>query len=225
MSLSLRNICCSLAAFAVFCLPCAHAQYSAKETASALRWWCEAGRGHENGALCVRWAMTDAIASAHEDSEKVARVDRLKAAIQAGDVDGQAVDATNPERHLMMDAWCEDSSAEDASMKKAVCARVRNRKDFVGRRDVLIEWWCGEQGHHDSVKCKQMEFGKKVETTLSGPERKVRAGRPLHRVPILPPTPGSSVPAASPTNRASRPLRHRRSPWSSRPSNRPTPSR
>uniref|UniRef100_A0A7S3RTX2 Uncharacterized protein n=1 Tax=Strombidinopsis acuminata TaxID=141414 RepID=A0A7S3RTX2_9SPIT len=151
------------------------AQYSAKETASALRWWCEPGRGHDQGPLCLRWSLTDAIASATEESEKISRVDKLKAAIQKGLVDGQAVDATNPERHEMMDAWCADQSTEDAATKRQVCARVRNRKDFVARREVLLQWWCGEQGHGESVKCKQMEFGKKVESTMNGTERKALA--------------------------------------------------
>ena len=73
------------------------------------------------GPLCMRWSLTDAIASAVEESEKVARVDKLKAAIQAGQIDGQAVDATNPERHDMMDAWCADASAvDDSSIKRQV---------------------------------------------------------------------------------------------------------
>jgi len=162
---------------AALCLAAsAEAQYSAKETASALRWWCEPGRGREAGPLCLRWSLTDAIASAVEESDKVARVDKLKAAIQAGQIDGQAVDATNPQRHDMMDGWCADDSAveEDPSTKRQVCARVRNRKDFVARRGVLLQWWCGEMKHFSSVKCKQMQFGTQVESTLSGAERKVR---------------------------------------------------
>jgi hypothetical protein len=169
----------SLTTIALCLASSAEAQYSPKETASALRWWCEPGRGHEQGSLCVRWSLTDAIASAHEEREKVARVDRLKAAIQAGQIDGQAVDATNPERHEMMDAWCADRlTGEDGSAKRQLCFRVRNRKDFVARRDVLLQWWCGEQGHASSAKCRQMEFGKRIESTMSGVERKV----PLHAV-------------------------------------------
>lgn len=40
-----------------------HAQYPARETAAALRWWCEPSRGHEAGALCMRAAMTEVQAS------------------------------------------------------------------------------------------------------------------------------------------------------------------
>lgn len=166
----------SLPTIAVCLAASVEAQYSPQETASALRWWCEPGREHEQGPLCVRWSLTDAIASANEESEKVARVDRLKAAIQAGQIDGQAVDATNPERHEMMDAWCADRlTGEDGSSKRQICGRVRNRKDFVARRDVLVQWWCGEQGHESSVKCRQMQFGKRVESTMSGVERKVQS--------------------------------------------------
>lgn len=36
----------------------------------------------------------------------------------------------------------------------------------------LLSYWCGEQGHSGSAKCKQMEFGKRMTETDSGEERK-----------------------------------------------------
>ena len=36
----------------------------------------------------------------------------------------------------------------------------------------LLNFWCGEQGHAGSPKCKQMEFGKRMQSTESGEERK-----------------------------------------------------
>jgi hypothetical protein len=36
----------------------------------------------------------------------------------------------------------------------------------------LISFWCVEQGRAGTAKCKQMEFGKKIQETESGEERK-----------------------------------------------------
>ena len=36
----------------------------------------------------------------------------------------------------------------------------------------LLKYWCVEQGKAGSAKCKQMEFGKKMQDTDSGEERK-----------------------------------------------------
>ena len=36
----------------------------------------------------------------------------------------------------------------------------------------LLAFWCTELGHASSPKCKQMEFGKRMQQTESGEERK-----------------------------------------------------
>ena len=150
----------------------ANAQYSTKDQAMAQAWWCAPGGAHAAGSLCKRFALTDAIAQAEEPSDKQANVDKLKQAIQRGEIDAQGLDATNPERHQMMEAWCESSDEASSKAKAPICRRAAAHKEFVKRRDALVQFWCVQQGHANSAKCKQMEYGQKMYKTPSGAERK-----------------------------------------------------
>merc|ERR1712113_614885 len=98
-------------------------------------------------------------------------VDKLKAAVQRGEVDAQALDATNPERHWMMEAWCESADSKGEAAKERVCKRVAMHKDFIQRREILEAFWCVEKGNTGSPKCKQMDYGKKMYSTVSGADR------------------------------------------------------
>lgn len=51
--------------------------------------------------------------------------------------------------------------------------RVRSpARQFYERRKVLIAYWCGEMNKKGTAKCRQMEFGTKMQETESGDERK-----------------------------------------------------
>jgi len=156
----------------IACLQSVLAQYSTKDQAMAQAWWCAPGSAHAQSALCKRAALTDAIAQAEEPGDKQANVEKLKQAIQRGEIDAQGLDATNPERHQMMEAWCESSDEASNKAKAPICRRAASHKDFVKRRDALVEFWCVQKGQAQSAKCKQMEYGQKMYNTPSGAERK-----------------------------------------------------
>ena len=159
------------------------------------RWWC-AQPEHAPSMFCKTAVLKDAIAMAGVE-EKQAKVDELRAAILAGNAEAEGLDATNPERQRMMEAWCQsDDPARTADKKSAfMCAKAKAKSEFYKRREVrephlfihdlfiycltssararvfiqeLLAFWCGEQGHAGSPKCKQMEFGKRMSQTDSG---------------------------------------------------------
>ena len=129
---------------------------------------------------------------------KQAKVDELRAAILAGNAEAEGLDATNPERQRMMEGWCaSDDPARTADPKTSfLCAKAKAKSEFYKRREELLAFWCGEQGHAGSPKCKQMEFGKRMQSTESGevrlelasshsPLRPPRVERTAHHVPML----------------------------------------
>jgi len=110
---------------------------------------------------------------AKDAPEKQLRVDELRAAIIQGDAEAEGLDATNPERQLMMDAWCKSDDPPRADPKSnAMCSKFKAKHDFFLRREKLLQFWCVQQQHAGSSKCLQMEFGKKMQGTSSGEERK-----------------------------------------------------
>jgi len=115
--------------------------------------------------------MTEEIARAVEPEEKNRLVEKLKDAIRRGEIEAQSLDATNPERHRMMEAWCASSDEASSKAKKHICKRADAHKDFVARRQTLVDFWCGEMGHAGSPKCQQMEYGKRMHATATGAER------------------------------------------------------
>jgi len=136
------------------------------------RWWC-AQSSNAGSIFCKTAVLKDAIAMA-EPHEKQAKVDALRAAILAGTAEAEGLDATNPERQRMMEAWCASDDPARTGDKKSsfMCAKAKAKSDFYKRREELLAFWCGEQGHAGSPKCKQMEFGKRMQSTDSGEERK-----------------------------------------------------
>merc|ERR1719181_2412555 len=136
------------------------------------RWWCQQAE-HASSMFCKTAVLKDAIAMASTE-EKQAKVDALRAAILAGNAEAEGLDATNPERQRMMEAWCSsDDPARTGDKKSAfMCAKAKAKSEFYKRREELVAFWCGEQGHAGSPKCKQMEFGKRMSQTESGEERK-----------------------------------------------------
>ena len=85
--------------------------------------------------------------------------------------------------------------ARTADKSAFMCAKAKAKSEFYKRREVrasriylfttflfiaspllrarvfiqeLLAFWCGEQGHAGSPKCKQMEFGKRMSQTDSG---------------------------------------------------------
>eukprot|EP00316_Scyphosphaera_apsteinii_P016694 CAMPEP_0119300364 /NCGR_PEP_ID=MMETSP1333-20130426/2312_1 /TAXON_ID=418940 /ORGANISM="Scyphosphaera apsteinii, Strain RCC1455" /LENGTH=195 /DNA_ID=CAMNT_0007302103 /DNA_START=144 /DNA_END=731 /DNA_ORIENTATION=- len=143
-----------------------------KDLLMAQHWWCSPSRGHAEGPMCKRAAITEAIATSTEAAEKTRLVEKLKQSIQAGQIDAQGLDATNPERHRMMEAWCDSTDEANNVAKKGPCIRAANHRSFVKRRETLLTFWCEEQGQAGSPKCAQMEFGQKIQNTDSGAERK-----------------------------------------------------
>merc|ERR1719465_41305 len=123
--------------------------------------------------FCKTAAFKDAIAMASPE-EKQAKVDELRAAILAGNAEAEGLDATNPERQRMMEAWCSSDDPARTGDKKSsfMCAKAKAKSEFYKRREELLAFWCGEKGHAGSPKCKQMEFGKRMTETDSGEERK-----------------------------------------------------
>lgn len=110
---------------------------------------------------------------ANDTTVKQKRVDELRAEIIKGAAEAEGLDMTNPERQRMMDAWCASEDPARADRKaNAVCAKFKAKHDFFQRREKLIQFWCVEQQHSASPKCKQMDFGKKMQETSSGEERK-----------------------------------------------------
>ena len=138
------------------------------------RWWCTPERGHADGTFCRTAALREAIAMAEPGDDKQARVEELKTAIRDGRAEAEGLDATNPERQRAMEAWCASDDPVRIDDKKAtfVCAKAKAKGDFFRRREELLAYWCGEMGHAGSPKCKQMEFGKRMQQTESGEERK-----------------------------------------------------
>merc|ERR1719230_1266728 len=106
--------------------------------------------------------------------DKQAKVDELRAAILSGNAEAEGLDATNPERQRMMEAWCASDDPARTSDKKSsfMCAKAKAKAEFYKRREELLAFWCGEQGRSGSPKCKQMEFGKRMSQTESGEDRK-----------------------------------------------------
>jgi len=137
------------------------------------RWYCDASRGHTNSIFCKTAVLKEAIAMADGD-EKAAAVAALKSAIISGNAEAEGLDQTNPERNRMMDAWCESNDPARVDDKKStfVCAKAKAKSDFFKRREELLTYWCTEQGKVGSPKCKQMDFGKRMQQTESGEERK-----------------------------------------------------
>lgn len=137
------------------------------------RWWCTPERGHAESTFCTTAAFREAIAMA-DPAAKPAKVEELKSAIKEGRAEAEGLDATNPERQRAMEAWCasDDPARVDDKKTTFACAKARAKADFFKRREELISYWCGEQGHAGSGKCKQMEFGKRMQDTDSGEERK-----------------------------------------------------
>jgi len=111
---------------------------------------------------------------ASDQAEKQARVSEFKAAVLKGEAEAEGLDATNPERQRMMDGWCESDDEGRTSDPKSVvlCAKFKAKRSFMLRREQLLQFWCVEQGHQGSPKCLQMAFGKKMQETDSGEERK-----------------------------------------------------
>mmetsp|Transcript_21829 Transcript_21829/g.46154 ORF Transcript_21829/g.46154 Transcript_21829/m.46154 type:complete len:235 (-) Transcript_21829:663-1367(-) len=148
------------------------AQYTSKDTSMAMRWWCDPSGGNmQDSMLCKRWSMTEAIARLVEPDQKNEQVKKLQEAILRGEIEAQGLDATNPDRHRMMEAWCSSADEEGNKNKKPICARAQAHKDFVQRRELLMKFWCEEQGQKGSAKCRQMEYGQRMHATTSGAER------------------------------------------------------
>lgn len=140
------------------------------------RWWCTNGPDaseHSASIFCRTAGLKDAIAMA-EPGDKPAKVEELRAAINRGEAEAEGLDNTNPERQRMMEAWCaSDDPARTGDTKTSLtCAKSQAKADFLKRREGLLSFWCGEMGKAGSPKCKQMEFGKKMQETESGEERK-----------------------------------------------------
>ena len=87
--------------------------------------------------FCKTAVLKDAIAMAGVE-EKQAKVDELRAAILAGNAEAEGLDATNPERQRMMEAWCQsDDPARTADKKSAfMCAKAKAKSEFYKRREV-----------------------------------------------------------------------------------------
>ena len=148
----------------------ARAQTNRDRQWAPARWYCSPERGHGDGIFCKTAVLKEAIAMAAED-EKAAKVDALRAAILAGTAESDGLDQTNPERHRMMEAWCSSDDPARLADKKTtfMCAKARAKTDFFKRREELLTYWCQEQGKAGSPKCKQMEFGKRMqEVSLVG---------------------------------------------------------
>lgn len=122
--------------------------------------------------------LKDAIAVAQDPTEKQVKVEALREAIGRGQAEAEGLDATNPERQRMNDAWCTSADpARTGDPKTAIiCAKVKAKRDFFARREALIQFWCVDKSHSGSRKCLQMEFGHKMQQTDSGEERKRLAG-------------------------------------------------
>ena len=81
--------------------------------------WLEEGQNEDlvSGVYPVPAVLKEAIALA-EGAEKQAKVDELRSAILAGNAEAEGLDATNPERQRMMEAWCtSDDPARTADPK------------------------------------------------------------------------------------------------------------
>lgn len=137
------------------------------------RWWCAPERGHADGIFCKTAILKDAIAMAGVE-DKQSKVDQLRSAILAGTAEPEGLAQTNPENHRMMDAWCSSDDPARLNDRKTtfICAKAKAKTDFFKRREELLAYWCLEQGKAGSPKCKQMEFGKRMQETDSGEERK-----------------------------------------------------
>jgi len=126
--------------------------------------------------FCKTALLKEAIMMAEDTAGKQARVDELRAAVLKGDAEAEGMDATNPERQRMMEAWCASDDPVRSDPKSDIdCAKSKAKSDFLKRRERLLQFWCIEQGKAGSPKCKQMEFGKKMQQTNSGEERKRQA--------------------------------------------------
>merc|ERR1711988_1312300 len=138
------------------------------------RWYCSEDRGHSTSMLCKTAKLKEAIAVEVDVAEKQSRVNEFKAAVLRGEAEAEGLDATNPERQRMMDAWCESSDEARKSDPNSgvLCAKFKAKRSFMQRREILLQFWCVEQGHQGSPKCLQMAFGKKMQETDSGEERK-----------------------------------------------------
>jgi len=135
-------------------------------------WYCT--QEHASSMLCKTANLKEAIAIATDPAEKQEKVNVFKAAVLRGDAEAEGLDATNPERQRMMDAWCESSDEARTSDPKSgvLCAKFKAKRSFMQRREMLLNYWCDEQGHKGSPKCLQMAFGKRMQETDSGEERK-----------------------------------------------------
>lgn len=80
-------------------------------------------------------------------AEKQVRVDELKAAILAGTAEAEGLDATNPERQRMMEAWCESDDPARMSERRSafVCAKAKAKADFLKRREVSEHFACNSR--------------------------------------------------------------------------------
>lgn len=143
---------------------------------SAIKWWCTEARtgGGAGSMFCKTAALKEAIAATTDVAEKQAKVDELKATILRGEAEAEGLDATNPERQRMMNSWCESDDEARGTDPKAgpLCAKFKAKQAFLDRREKLLDFWCVEQKQAGSPKCKQMDFGKKMQNTDSGEERK-----------------------------------------------------
>jgi hypothetical protein len=101
------------------------------------RWWCKQSE-HASSTFCKTAMLKDAIAMASAAAERQAKVDELRAAILAGNAEAEGLDATNPERQLMMEAWCSsDDPARTGDKKSAfMCAKAKAKSEFYKRREV-----------------------------------------------------------------------------------------
>ena len=136
------------------------------------RWWCAAD-GHAGSTFCATTALREAIAAA-DAAARPAAVELLKTAIADGRAEAEGLALTNPDRQRAMEAWCASADPARTQDPKSgfLCAKTTAKADFFKRREVLLATWCDTMGKAGSPKCKQMAFGKKMQETESGEERK-----------------------------------------------------
>ena len=101
------------------------------------RWWCDKSRGHSGSMFCKTALLKEAIMMAEDTAGKQARVDELRAAVLKGDAEAEGMDATNPERQRMMEAWCASDDPVRSDPKSDIdCAKSKAKSDFLKRREV-----------------------------------------------------------------------------------------
>lgn len=158
MGLGLRHLAWSITLGSSF----VHSQqdYSRRDRKLApSRWWCGASRDNSGSMLCKTAILKEAIALATDPSDKQRRVDELRASILKGSAEAEGLDATNPDRQAMMDAWCaSDDPIRHDGKSNSVCFKFKAKHDFFLRREVNAAHLHPHTTHYRIIKTHTSPF-------------------------------------------------------------------